>query len=82
MKFIELNESELSSVSGGNLSNVKDSFLCGMKKPFENAWKVVTLNSSDNEKGQLLSTATWVAIGFFAPWLYSKAVQVKNKILG
>ena len=82
MKYIELNESELSSVSGGELRNVKNGFLDGMKKPFENAWKVVTLNSNDNEKGQLLSTATWVAIGFLAPWLYSKVVKMKNAILG
>ena len=82
MEFFELNEAELSNVSGGKLSNVKDGFVNGMKEPVQNAWDIVTLKSTDTQKGQFLSTATWVAIGFFAPWLYSKAVKIKNSILG
>ncbi len=82
MKMIELNMAELSNVNGGSLTEVKKGFIRTIKTPFKCGYDMVTLKSTDAEKGVLLGCAAIYALGLSTPWLYKKGVQLKKLILG
>ena len=81
MKFIKLNEAELSNVIGGKLTDVKDGFVETIVTPVTTVWKMVTFKSNEKEKGKFLGAIGLIDIGFFAPLLYKKVVQLKSLIL-
>ncbi len=87
MKFIKLNEAELSNVIGGKLTDVKNGFVETITDPFKTIWNTITFQSGgdsktpDTVRGNCLGYVTLAAAVYFSPWLYKKVVQLKSLIL-
>ena len=86
MKFIKLNEVELSNVTGGKLTDAKNGFVETITDPFKTIWNTITFQSGggkdpDTVRGNCLGYVTLAAAVYFSPWLYKKVVQLKDFIL-